>query len=100
MSIKSILEHKGSKVTAVQPDTRVGVAAHRLRLERIGALLVTGPEGRIEGILSERGIVHGLTEHRAAAVDLPLSAPMSPRVYSCKPAAGIRDVMPSVTPQR
>src|SRR2546421_12873220 len=97
MSIKSILEHKGSKVTTVQPDTRVGVAAHRLRLERIGALLVTGPEGRIEGILSERDIVHGLTEHGAAGVDLPVSALMSRSGYSCKPDAAIRDVMRVMT---
>lgn len=100
MSIKSLIEHKGSKVTTVQPDTRVGVAAHRLRLERIGALVVTGPEGRLEGILSERDIVHGLTEHGAAVVDLPVSALMSRSVYTCRPDAEIRDVMRLMTLHR
>ena len=76
MSIQSILDHKGSKVVTIAPDTRVGAAAHRLRLEHIGAIIITS-DGRIEGILSERDIVHGLTEHGAAVIDLPVSALMS-----------------------
>ena len=51
MSIQSILNHKGNKVVTIAPDTRVGTAAHRMRLERIGAIVVTSEGLRIEGIL-------------------------------------------------
>ncbi len=100
MSIQSILDHKGNKVITIPPDTRVGTAAHRLRLERIGAIVVTGEGLRIEGILSERDIVQGLTEHGAAVIDLPVSALMSRNVLTCKPDASIRDVMRLMTLHR
>lgn len=99
MSIQSILDHKGSKVVTIAPDTRVGAAAHRLRLEHIGAIIITS-DGRIEGILSERDIVYGLTEHGAAVVDLPVSALMSRNVHTCRPTAEIRDVMRLMTMHR
>jgi CBS domain-containing protein len=100
MSIQSILDHKGSKVVTIAPDTRVGAAALRLRLEHIGAIIVTGQDNRIEGILSERDIVEGLTEHGAAVIDLPVSALMSHNVRTCKPDADIRDVMRLMTLHR
>ena len=99
MSIQSILDHKGSKVVTIAPDTRVGAAAHRLRLEHIGAIVITS-DNRIEGILSERDIVHGLTEHGAAVIDLPVSALMSRNVHTCRPEAEIRDVMRLMTMHR
>ena len=100
MSIQSILDHKGSKVVTIAPDTRVGAAALRLRLEHIGAIIITGEDRRIEGILSERDIVGGLTEHGAAVIDLPVSALMSRNVHTCKPDAEIRDVMRLMTLHR
>ena len=100
MSIQSILNHKGNKVVAISPDTKVGIAAHRLRLERIGAVVVTGEGLRIEGILSERDIVYGLTEHGAAVLDLPVSALMSRNVLTCKPDSPIAEVMRLMTLHR
>ena len=100
MSIQSILDHKGNKVITIAPDTRVGAAALRLRLEHIGAIVVTGEDRRIEGILSERDIVEGLTEHGAAVIDLPVSALMSHNVRTCRPDADIRDVMRLMTLHR
>ena len=99
MSIQSILDHKGSKVVTLAPDTRVGAAALRLRLEQIGAIIITS-DGRIEGILSERDVVYGLTEHGAAVIDLPVSALMSRNVHTCRPEAEIRDVMRLMTLHR
>ena len=100
MTIQNILRHKGNKVVTIQPDTKIGTAAHRLRLERIGAIVVTGDGRRVEGILSERDIVHGLTEHGAAVTDLPVSALMSRNVHTCGPDAEIRDVMRLMTLHR
>ena len=100
MSIQSILDHKGGKVVTIPPDTRVGAAALRLRLEHIGAIVITGEGLKIEGILSERDIVEGLTVHGAEVIDLPVSALMSHNVRTCRPDAEIRDVMRLMTQHR
>ncbi|MBI2718793.1 MAG: CBS domain-containing protein [Rhizobiales bacterium] len=100
MSIQSILSRKGSKVVTLAADVKVGVAAHRLRLDGIGAVVVTGAGGALEGVLSERDIVHGLTEHGAAVTDLPVSALMTRHVVTCRPDASVRDVMRLMTQHR
>ena len=100
MSIQSILDHKGIKVVTISPQTKVGLAAHKLRLERIGAIVVTSEGLHIEGILSERDIVHGLTDHGGTVLDLPVSALMSRSVMTCKPDSEIRDVMRLMTVHR
>lgn len=100
MSIQSILDHKAGKVVTIPPDTRVGAAALRLRLEHIGAIVITSEGLKIEGILSERDIVEGLTVHGAEVIDLPVSALMSHNVRTCRPDAEIRDVMRLMTQHR
>ena len=100
MSIKGILEHKGNKTVTVPPETKVGIAAHRMRLERIGAVIVSKDGRGIDGIVSERDIVNGLTEHGAAVVDLPVSALMTAGVHTCRPDSEIRDVMRQMTLHR
>ena len=100
MSIKSILEQKGSRTVTVPPETKVGIAAHRMRAERIGALVVSKDGRVIEGILSERDIVNGLTESGAAVVDLPVSELMSKAVRTCRPDSEMREVMHLMTLHR
>ena len=100
MNVKKILEHKGSKVVTMPPEADITIAAHRLRLERIGAIVITDDGSRVVGILSERDIVHGLAEHGPAVVDMPVSAVMTSNVHSCKPDDDIRDVMRLMTLHR
>lgn len=100
MTIRNILDHKGGKVVTLLPDTTVMVAAHRLRLDRIGAVVITAADGRVQGILSERDIVHGLAEHGVDAVNLPVSALMTRNVHTCGLEADIREVMRLMTQHR
>ena len=100
MSIESILKHKGRKVVCIAPSTTVGVAAGRLRVDRIGALIVSSEGQHIEGILSERDIVQGLTEHGADVIAMPVSALMSRHVVTCGPGAGVSEVMRLMTQHR
>ena len=100
MSIESILQQKGKKVITVTPATRVGAAAHRMRLEVIGAIIVSENGKHIDGILSERDIVHGLTQHGAEVIDMPVSALMSHHVMTCNPEDSIAHVMRLMTQHR
>ena len=100
MSIKSILEQKGSRTVTVTPETRIGVAAHRMRAEGIGALVISKDGRTIEGILSERDIVNGLTQYGGAVTELPVSQLMSKAVRTCRPDSEIREVMHIMTLHR
>ena len=100
MSIKSILEQKGGRTVTVPPETRIGVAAHRMRAAGIGALVISKDGCTIEGILSERDIVNGLTHYGGAVIDLPVSQLMSKAVRACRPDSEIREAMHVMTLHR
>jgi CBS domain-containing protein len=100
MSIKSILERKGGRTVTVPPETKVGVAVHRMRAEGIGALVISKDGRTIEGILSERDVVNGLTQHGGAVIDLSVSELMSKSVRTCRPESEIREVMHLMTLHR
>ena len=64
---------------------------------KIGALVVTGADRRVVGILSERDIVQELAAHGAAALDLPLTEVMTRKVMTCSPSDTISSVMERMT---
>lgn len=83
MTIKTILSAKGRKVVTIEPTARIIDAVKLLAERHIGALVVTGAEARVVGIVSERDIVRALAAHGAGALDLPLTAVMTRKVVTC-----------------
>ena len=69
MTIKSILATKGNAVVTIEPTANLAAAAQLLAQRRIGAVVVSGLDRRVVGILSERDIVRALAEHGAAALE-------------------------------
>jgi len=61
MKISDILERKGGDVYAVAPESLVTEAVHEMAGHKIGAVLVQ-EDGRLVGILTERDILHALSE--------------------------------------
>ena len=72
MTVKAILAAKGGDVLTIEPTANLAAAAKMLAERKIGALVVTGADRRIVGIVSERDIVQELAAHGAASLDLPL----------------------------
>ena len=97
MTVKAILAAKGGDVITIEPNTNVAVAAKRLAERRIGALVVTGADRRVVGIVSERDIVQELAVHGAASLDLPLTDVMTRKVMTCSPSDTISSVMAQMT---
>ena len=62
MTVKAILNAKGSEVVTIEPTASIAAAAKRLAERRIGALVVQGADNRVVGIISERDIVSALAE--------------------------------------
>jgi CBS domain-containing protein len=97
MTVKAILSAKGGNVVTIEPNTNVLTAAKLLAERRIGALVVTGPDHRVVGIVSERDIVQRLAEQGASALELSLTDVMTRKVMTCTPADTISSVMERMT---
>jgi CBS domain-containing protein len=97
MTVQSILSMKGSDVVTIEPSASLAVAAKTLAERNIGALVVTGADRRVVGILSERDIVHELAEQGAAVLERPLSEFMTRKVMTCSHADTISSVMERMT---
>ena len=97
MTVKAILTKKGTEVLTIDPTKSLAAAAKLLAEHAIGALVVTGPDRRIVGIVSERDIVQELAAHGAAALELPLTDVMTRRVMTCSPSDTISSVMERMT---
>ena len=97
MLVKAILSAKGGDVVTIDPTANVAAAAKTLAERRIGALVVTGPERRVIGIVSERDVVQVLAKRGAAAFDLPLTDIMTRKVATCTSTDTIVSIMEQMT---
>lgn len=100
MTVASILRQKGGEVVTAPAETTVGDVAGLLGQHRIGAVLITGPGGSIEGIVSERDIVAGLAKAGAEVLGRPAGEIMTRDVHVCDPDDSIYEIMNVMTEQR
>ncbi len=85
MKVAEILKQKGQNVISVRPTESIETLSHRLRLARIGAMVVVGEGGALDGIISERDIIHGIAEHGPKCLELTVADLMTQRVITCTP---------------
>ena len=97
MTVKAILSVKGGNVITIEPSADLAAATKLLAEKRIGALLITGAEGRVIGILSERDIVKTLAARGIAAMQLPLSEVMTRKVVTCTESETVSVIMERMT---
>ncbi len=97
MTVKAILSRKGGDVVTIAPTANLTAAVQLLAARRIGAIIVTGPDNRVAGILSERDIVRTLSERGPAALDENVGAVMTRKVTTCTEADTIASLMERMT---
>ncbi|MGA2836777.1 MAG: CBS domain-containing protein [Acidimicrobiales bacterium] len=100
MLVSTILEAKGVQVATIPRTATVGDAVGELVRHRVGALVVSPGDGTIDGIVSERDVVHRLSQIREGLLSEPVSSIMSTDVRVCSPADGVDSVMTLMTEQR
>jgi CBS domain-containing protein len=100
MLVSSILEAKGSAVATVPRTTPLAVVVTELVRHRIGALVVSPDGSAIDGIVSERDVVHRLSALRADLLDQPVYSVMSTDVVTCRPDDTVQSVMALMTDRR
>ena len=99
MRVEDILRAKGREVETIRPEAKVLMAVHRMRMQNVGALVVSRG-GKVEGVLSERDIVRGLTRHGADMLEMGVVAVMSRPVPVCSPDDSLKTVMAQMTRTR
>ena len=97
MTVKEILSHKGTDVVTTDPHTSSADAVKLLAARRIGAVVVTGADRRIVGILSERDVVRALAEKGPGALDAPVAEMMTRKVDTCALTQTVSELMEQMT---
>ena len=99
MLVDQILEAKGRAVATVTPDATVAEAVAELTTHNVGALVVSSDGRSVEGILSERDIVRGLSEG-AEVLQRRVRDLMATDVSTCNGRSGVEELMSTMTTGR
>jgi CBS domain-containing protein len=97
MTVKAILDGKGSDVATIAPAADLASAVKLLAQHRIGALVVVGPEREVAGIVSERDIIRVLAERGVAVLDQSVGQVMTRNVVTCTSAETMSRIMELMT---
>lgn len=100
MTVRAILTLKGRECVTIEPEATLAEAARVLSQKRIGAVVITGPNRSVAGILSERDIVSALAAHGARALEKPVSSAMTREVVTCTEDETVPDLMHRMTAGR
>ncbi len=90
-------QKKAHRIVTIRPETIVPEAATILKEEHIGALMVTGNDGALTGIISERDIVRAIPEYGADVLSLSVAHLMTRSVVTCGPDARVHEIMRKMT---
>jgi CBS domain-containing protein len=97
MTVATIIATKGRDVITSQPHRTLAEIATILAEKRIGALMITGADGSIKGIISERDIVRAVAQGGGQALADPVSLHMTQKVVTCEETDLISDIMEEMT---
>jgi CBS domain-containing protein len=93
MTVKKILQEKGSHAGTVNPEALVRDVIAQLESEDVGALVVSSDGEHIDGIVSERDVVRGLQRFGPTMLDHAVRDLMSHDVVTCTAHDRIAGVM-------
>ncbi len=97
MTVKAILSRKGSNVVTIEPTADLAAAVKTLSDNRIGAVIITGADSRVAGILSERDIVRALAERGPAVLSEQVGQVMTRKVVTCAESDTVGEIMERMT---
>lgn len=99
VTVKQVLEQKGSVTYSVTPDTSVFDALAMMALHDIGAVLVTDT-GRLVGIFTERDYARKIVLKGLSSRDVKVGEMMTTSVQTIRPSDQIMSVMNTMTNKR
>lgn len=99
VTVKQVLEQKGSVTYSVTPDTSVFDALAMMALHDIGAVLVTDT-GTLVGIFTERDYARKIVLKGLSSRDVKVGEMMTTNVQTIRPSDQIMSVMNTMTNKR
>ena len=100
MKVQAMLSAKGNEVATTLPETVISTVIRMLKLEGVGALVVSEDGDHVAGIISERDVVRGLAEHGAELLDMQVADLMTRNVKTCSPEDDLKHLMTEMTRSR
>ena len=101
MNVRQILAGRSvADIATVSEQETLGDAAKLLAQRRIGALIVTGADGGVAGILSERDIVRRLAADGGDCLSASVASAMTANVISCAPNDSAQSLLERMTDGR
>lgn len=100
MKVAAVLKAKGSRVAITRPDRTIEIVAHRLKMENVGALVVSRDDKIVLGMISERNIIQGLAARGSGLLDMRVEEVMSRGAPTCSPEDTVDKVMSRMTRER
>jgi len=97
MKLIEIIKAKQKEIIKIEADRTIAEAANTIAQNKIGALLVDDGAGAIVGILSERDIVRGMSQHGANLQDVKVSELMTSDLIRCAPGDTVNEAMAMMT---
>ena len=98
--VSAVLKRKGHDVVTVTSQQTVEWVVKVLPQNRIGAVPVINHQGQLIGVISERDIIRGMSEHADAVLALPADRLMTRDVKTCSSEDQLIDIMEVMTRQR
>ena len=100
MDVNTILRNKGRSVAMIHSAATIERAVALLRIRGIGALVVSNDGESVDGIISERDIVHALAHHGSGLLSLTVAEVMTRPAVTCDPAESVGELMAEMTNRR
>jgi CBS domain-containing protein len=100
MNVAAILKQKGREVFTTTSDTSLLDITKLLGLHGIGCIVVTGPDGKVAGIVSERDVVRQIAKIGSKVLKEPVEAYMTKTVVTCRESDTIDRLMAEMTAHR
>jgi CBS domain-containing protein len=99
MSIQSILDRNGTNVITIRATETLKSAADRMRERSIAALVVKRGDA-IAGLISERDIVHAVSQHGERALSMAVADVMPHAMFTVAPGDTLSRAMSLMTVHR
>lgn len=100
MTIKRILESKGSNVITLHPDVTLADVAKVLSEKRIGAIVLVEENGTVAGIVSERDIVRVVGANGPDSLRRVVRDVMTLKVTTCTEMTTVDEALQTMTTGR
>ncbi len=99
-TVLAILKRKGHRVITVTPDQTIANVADLLASHRIGCIPVVDPGNHITGMISERDIVRGISQHGGSITGVRVASLMTTEITTCSPTDTVSTLMEVMTQRR